>query len=50
MGLRVGLFRFTHKPSEEAPPITLRARLVRVLKQQADGGWEIFARVNWAAE
>ena len=44
-----GYFDSTFKPAEEAPPVTFRARFVRVLRQQADGSWK-FAWVIWAAE
>lgn len=44
-----GYFDSTFKPAEGAPSVTLRARFVRVLRQQVDGSWK-FARVIWAAE
>jgi ketosteroid isomerase-like protein len=44
-----GYFDSTFKPAEGAPPVTFRPRFVRMLRQQADGGWK-FVRVTWAAE
>jgi len=44
-----GYFDSTFKPSEQAAPVSFRAKFVRVMKLQADGSWK-FTRVIWTPE
>lgn len=44
-----GYFDSTFQPSDHDKPVTLRARFMRVLKQQPDGTWK-FTRIMWAPE
>ena len=41
-----GYFDATQKSSEQQAPESLRAKLLRVMKQQPDGSWK-FTRVMW---
>ena len=41
-----GYFESTFRVSDQAQPVSVRAKFVRVMKQQADGTWK-FTRVIW---
>jgi ketosteroid isomerase-like protein len=41
-----GYFDAAQKSSEQQAPITLRAKLLRVMRRQPDGSWK-FTRVMW---
>jgi uncharacterized protein (TIGR02246 family) len=44
-----GYFDSTFRASDQAQPFSVRAKFVRVMKQQADGTWK-FTRVIWTPE
>jgi ketosteroid isomerase-like protein len=44
-----GYFDATQKASDQAVPHSVRAKLLRVMKRQADGSWK-FTRVMWLSD
>lgn len=44
-----GYFDAAQKGSDQQPPASLRAKLLRVMKRHADGSWK-FARVMWLGD